>query len=83
MIVLDADGDVVQVLGEAGSGNGQLNQPRGVALDPSDGDVAIADFGNDRVSVWKQDAGATCPTPQPRPTRPRWARADRPCCATD
>ncbi|MET0526243.1 MAG: SMP-30/gluconolactonase/LRE family protein [Nocardioides sp.] len=64
VIVLDADGDVVQILGSTGAGAGQLSQPRGVALDPTDGDVAIADFANDRVSVWtKSDAPAeTCTT---------------------
>ena len=50
--VLDASGGLVQVLGSSGSGPGQLSEPRGAALDPTDGDLAIADFGNNRISIW-------------------------------
>ncbi|MGB0099340.1 MAG: NHL repeat-containing protein [Nocardioides sp.] len=61
VIALDASGDVVQLLGA--SGPGRLLQPRSVALDPSDGDVAVADFGNDRVAVWtEQDVAPGCST---------------------
>ena len=62
VLVLDASGELVQALGTVGAGNGQLTQPRGVAVDPTDGDVAIADFGNNRVSVWKRAADVTCTT---------------------
>jgi DNA-binding beta-propeller fold protein YncE len=35
--------------GSGGSGKGQFNNPVGVAVDPSNGDVYVADLGNDRV----------------------------------
>ena len=81
VIVLDADGEVVQILGETGAGAGQLTQPRGVAVDPTDGDVAIADFGNDRVSVWTKSRRRRRARPATRRTRPRWAPV-RPCSST-
>jgi phosphodiesterase/alkaline phosphatase D-like protein len=43
------------VLGEAGSGNGQLSEPVGVAVDDANGTVYVADKGNNRV----QDFDAT------------------------
>jgi hypothetical protein len=51
-VVLDAAGKVASTFGTSGSGAGQLRQPRAVAVDPSDGDIAVADFGNDRLSLW-------------------------------
>ncbi|MFL5843954.1 MAG: hypothetical protein ACJ762_04605 [Solirubrobacteraceae bacterium] len=35
--------------GTAGSGNGEFNSPRGIALDNSTGDILVADTGNHRV----------------------------------
>jgi sugar lactone lactonase YvrE len=52
VVVLDAAGKVASTFGTSGSGAGQLRQPRAVAVDPSDGDIAVADFGNDRLSLW-------------------------------
>jgi hypothetical protein len=37
------------VFGEAGSGNGQLSEPVGVAVDDASGKVYVADKGNNRV----------------------------------
>ncbi len=54
-VVLDADGGVEAAFGSVGGGAGQLTQPRGIAIDPTDGDIAVADFGNDRVSLWRPD----------------------------
>lgn len=51
VVVVDVDGQV-KTFGATGGGDGQLEQPRGVAVDPTDGDIAVADFGNDRVSLW-------------------------------
>ncbi len=36
----------------SGSGDGNLQNPRGVAVNEDTGDVYVADTGNDRVSVW-------------------------------
>jgi hypothetical protein len=38
--------------GSLGSGAGQLNTPESVAYNPLDGAIAVADFGNSRVSLW-------------------------------
>ncbi|MGB0101849.1 MAG: Ig-like domain-containing protein, partial [Nocardioides sp.] len=56
--VLDADGEVETSFGTLGSGDGQLDQPRGVAVDPTDQEIAVADFANDRVSLWNSDGTA-------------------------
>ncbi|WP_228942548.1 SMP-30/gluconolactonase/LRE family protein [Nocardioides sp. Leaf374] len=61
VVVLDATGAVETTFGSTGSGSGQLEQPRGVAVDPTDGDLAVADYGNDRVSLW--DPQGTPPPP--------------------
>ncbi|MCW2764501.1 MAG: conserved repeat protein [Nocardioides sp.] len=53
VIVLNNTGAVEATFGTTGSGSGQLNLPRGIAVDPTDGDIAVADFGNDRISLWK------------------------------
>lgn len=52
VIVLDATGAVQKIFGSAGAGAGQFETPRGIAVDPTDGDVAVADYDNDRVSIW-------------------------------
>ncbi|HEY6566639.1 MAG TPA: SBBP repeat-containing protein, partial [Actinomycetota bacterium] len=52
VLVLTLDGDPVDSFGVAGKKKGQLHQPQGVAMNPVNGDVAVADFGNDRVSIW-------------------------------
>lgn len=54
-VVLDAAGGVEAAFGSVGGGAGQLTQPRGIAVDPTDGDIAVADFGNDRLSLWRPD----------------------------
>ena len=38
--------------GSAGSGAGQFNTPELVAYNPLNGAMAVADFGNSRVSLW-------------------------------
>jgi hypothetical protein len=47
---LAARGHVFEkTFGQAGSGNGELSEPRGVAVNESSGDVYVVDKGNDRV----------------------------------
>lgn len=43
-----SNGLFVSQWGSIGSGPGQFNNPRRVAVDPS-GNVFVADFGNDRI----------------------------------
>ena len=41
--------------------------PQGVAVDPTDGDIAVADFGNNRISLWDPEGG-TPPVDTANPT---------------
>jgi DNA-binding beta-propeller fold protein YncE len=50
--VFRLDGTPVTRFGTVGSGNGQLQQPQGVARNPLTGEIAVADFTNNRLSVW-------------------------------
>ena len=52
ILVLSAAGAAIGSFGTAGSGNGQLSQPHGVAVNAATGDVAVADFANNRLSIW-------------------------------
>ena len=51
--VCSSDGAVRRKFGVSGTGKGQLNQPRGVAA--CGGDILVADSGNKRVQVFKND----------------------------
>jgi DNA-binding beta-propeller fold protein YncE len=52
--VFDADGRFLAAWGEHGSGEGQLIDPIGLDID-GNGDVWVADFGNDRVQKFSPD----------------------------
>jgi hypothetical protein len=52
VVVLNAAGSQEASFGGTGTGSGQFRQPRGIAVDPTDGEMAVADFGNDRISLW-------------------------------
>ncbi|OGM58709.1 hypothetical protein A2955_04420 [Candidatus Woesebacteria bacterium RIFCSPLOWO2_01_FULL_37_19] len=49
----DYKGNLLGVWGSAGSGGGQLNNPKGFAHDP--GGIYIVDTGNNRISFWIDD----------------------------
>lgn len=44
-----ATGAVVATLGTQGNGSGQFNQPYGIAIEPTTGDLYVAERGNHRV----------------------------------
>jgi hypothetical protein len=50
--VLSLTGAALGSFGQPGSGDGQLAEPRSIAVDPVTGTFAVADFGNDRISLW-------------------------------
>jgi hypothetical protein len=55
VVVMDESGGAVCTFGSSGSGAGQLSAPRSVAVWPTDAapqHVAVADFGNNRISLW-------------------------------
>lgn len=45
--------------GSFGSGAGQLNQPRGIALTADDLTLLIADMDNNRVSIWSRSTASS------------------------
>ncbi len=50
-----SDGTVVRRMGSGGSGDGQLDTPHGVCFMSGDRHIAVADYKNDRVSVFGVD----------------------------
>ena len=44
-----ASGSLLATFGSSGSGNGQFNEPVAVAVDPTSGDLYVAEAGNHRV----------------------------------
>ena len=52
VLVLTLAGQYVTQFGSLGSGDGQFNAPQGVDRHPTTGQIAVADFANNRISVW-------------------------------
>jgi DNA-binding beta-propeller fold protein YncE len=52
IVVLKLDGSPVATFGSTGSGAGQFDGPYGVDRSPATGDIAVADFPNNRLSMW-------------------------------
>jgi len=50
--ILDLTGAVVEVLDPAGTSMGAFLQPQGVDVNEASGVIAVADFGNDRITLW-------------------------------
>jgi DNA-binding beta-propeller fold protein YncE len=46
------DGTPLGTFGVPGTGNGQFNSPRGMDRNPLTGEIAVADFMNNRLSIW-------------------------------
>lgn len=57
IVAMNLDGTSLGTFGSSGSGTGQLDGPRGVAVDPTDGQIAVADWANSRISVWAGTGG--------------------------
>ena len=47
------DGTPTGSFGSAGSGDGQFSSPHGMDRNPLTGEIAVADFMNNRLSIWK------------------------------
>jgi hypothetical protein len=54
VVALDGLGNLVATFGTTGSGNGQFNDPRGLALDEQ-GNLVVTDRGNNRLQVLSFD----------------------------
>ncbi len=57
------DGKFIKEWGGTGSGNGQLNDPHGMAMD-STGRIFVADRGNQRIQVFDQEGNFVAAWPQ-------------------
>jgi tripartite motif-containing protein 71 len=53
VLVFELDGTPVARFGSHGSGEGRFVFPQGVDMHETSGRIAVADFGNDRISVWR------------------------------
>jgi DNA-binding beta-propeller fold protein YncE len=53
ILALSLGGAPLGSFGSKGSGPGQLLDPRSVAVNPVDGTFAVADMGNNRISLWR------------------------------
>ena len=56
IVALQTDGTPAFIFGSAGSGAGHFTTPESVAYNPTTQAIAVADFGNSRVSLWGQTA---------------------------
>ena len=55
MFVYDLNGTFVRQVGTPGNGEGQLNNPHGIAINESNGDIFVCDYGNNRVAIFSKD----------------------------
>lgn len=53
VVLSTVDGSHIRTFGTSGTGNGQLNGPKGIAIGPN-GLVYVADTGNNRIQVFTQ-----------------------------
>jgi len=54
VVKFSSHGKYLATIGSAGSGDGQFNDPQGIAVDSS-GDIYVADSGNNRVEKFNKD----------------------------
>ena len=52
IVAMTLTGTAITTFGTVGSGNGQFSSPRGVDRNPLTGEIAVADFLNNRLSIW-------------------------------
>ena len=63
----DGNGNYLTQWGSPGSGNGQIGNPQGIAVDSTGNFIYVADSGNDRIDVFVNNTNIVPPiiTPQP------------------
>jgi tripartite motif-containing protein 71 len=52
LVEFSPSGTVIGTYGSHGSGEDELNNPLGLAIDPTSGDVVVSDTGNNRIEVF-------------------------------
>ena len=55
LLVYDLDGKFIQQVGTPGSAEGQLSNPRGIAIHNTNGDIYICDYSNNRIQIFSND----------------------------
>ena len=55
LIVFDLNGTFLKQIGTPGNGEGQLNRPRGITINESNGDIFVCDYNNNRIQIFSKD----------------------------
>ena len=55
LLVYDLNGKFIQQVGTPGSSEGQFNQPRGITIHNTNGDIYVCDASNSRIQIFSND----------------------------
>ena len=55
LLVYDSNGTFLQQIGTPGNGEGQFDQPHGITINHSNGEVFVCDYSNNRVQIFSKD----------------------------
>ena len=55
LLVYDLNGTFLKQIGTPGNGEGQLNNPYGITINASNGEIFVCDYGNNRVQIFSKD----------------------------
>ena len=55
LLVYDLNGTFLKQIGTPGNGEGQLNSPRSITINESNGDIFVCDYGNNRAQIFSKD----------------------------
>ena len=55
LLVYKLNGEFIQQVGTPGNAEGQLNNPYGIAIHNTNGDIYICDFSNNRIQIFSND----------------------------
>ena len=55
LLVYDLNGKFIQQVGTPGSAEGQFNQPRGITIHNTNGDIYVCDASNSRIQIFSND----------------------------
>ena len=55
LLVYDLDGTFIQQIGTPGNGEGQFNNPYGITINQSNGELFVCDWRNNRVQIFSKD----------------------------
>ena len=55
LLVYDLNGTFLQQIGTPGNGEGQFNNPYGITINQSNGEIFVCDFRNNRIQIFSND----------------------------